>query len=369
MRIAFDHQAFTRQRYGGVTRYYFHLINCLSYNNRNQVGVFAPFHINEYIKTLPTSLLQGKFINRYPFKLKPLFRYFNTYTARPLIARWKPDVIHETYFSPVRTGPIDVPSVVTVYDMTHELYPGEFYSWDRTSVHKKKAVDRAKHIICISESTRNDLVEIFNIPKEKIDVIYLAYEDRSLVDSNQTRYRFNTTDRPFILFVGHRNGYKNFSRFLIAVSTSTEISKQFDVICFGGSPFTHNEEKLIKKLGLIDSIKYVGGGDDVLNELYKSASALIYPSLYEGFGLPLLEAMFHNCPVICSNTSSLPEVADDAAEYFDPVDENSIVGALKNVLLSQDRHNELVHKGKDRLQFFSWEKCAKQTLQIYEKIS
>jgi glycosyltransferase involved in cell wall biosynthesis len=368
MRIAFDHQAFSRQRYGGVTRYFFHLIKSLLEISSNEIKIVTPVHINEYINALPSNIIYGKFLNGYPLKSKRLFQLFNTFAGRFHIGLWQPDVIHETYFSNVRTGFPGVPTVVTVYDMTHELFPEKFFPWDKTSANKKKAVDRAHHVICISESTRNDLLRIFNVPANKVSVIYLAYEKDKQDQPGQTSPPFHDNNRPYILFVGHRSGYKNFNRLLTALAIDREILEQFDAICFGGSKFTYNELSLIKKLGLSKSVRQVSGNDEFLTNLYTSASALVYPSLYEGFGLPLLEAMAHNCPVICSNTSSLPEVVGDAAELFDPTDEDSMLRALKNVLLSRARQNELVDRGRYRSSLFSWKKCAEQTLKVYEKI-
>ena len=149
--------------------------------------------------------------------------------------------------------------------------------------------------------------------------------------------------------------------------TSQKIFKQFEIICFGGGRFTNIEWELFNQLGLKERIKQFSGNDELLGQLYNSASVFVCPSLYEGFGLPLLEAMAHDCPVICSNTSSLPEVVGDAAELFDPFDIDSIGNALEKILFSTERREELINLGTHQLKHFSWKKCAEETLQIYKQ--
>lgn len=368
MRIAYDHQAFCRQAYGGVSRYFYHLIRKLSEAKQHQIHIFSPSYVNKYIRTLPPGIVYGKFQERYPLDATPLFRYLNTFTARPQIRRWHPDILHETYFSPIRTGPKNTPSVVTVYDMIHERFPEQFWAWDRTSSNKKRAIDRAGHVICISESTRQDLLEILDVPPEKVTTIHLAYEKYDTASGNEFSPPASAKNRPFILYVGHRNSYKNFNRLLEAVATSPQIFTRFDCVCFGGCKLTDGEWQLIKKLGLEDHIRQLTGSDQLLGQLYNTASAFVCPSLYEGFGLPPLEAMAHGCPVACSNTSSLPEVVGDAGELFDPLDIDSIRQALEKILFSTERREELIRKGYKRLTHFSWQKCAKQTLQIYKQV-
>ena len=138
---------------------------------------------------------------------------------------------------------------------------------------------------------------------------------------------------------------------------------------FWGGAFTKKEKELFRSLKIPENkIVQISGNDMLLSSLYSSAEAFIFPSLYEGFGLPLLEAMSADCPVICSNASSFPEVAGNAAEYFDPESEESLIDALENLLFDEVRKKSLIKAGLDRVKCFSWEKCATETEAVYTKL-
>ncbi|MEZ0316344.1 MAG: glycosyltransferase family 4 protein, partial [Methylophilaceae bacterium] len=141
------------------------------------------------------------------------------------------------------------------------------------------------------------------------------------------------------------------------------------LICFGGGRFESKELDLIKVLGLSENhVMQAGGSDAQLAEYYRKATAFVYPSLYEGFGIPPLEAMSLNCPVICSNTSSIPEVVGGAAEYFVPDDIASMRCAIESVLQSEQRRNELIRMGAEQCKDFSWPRCASETLAVYQRV-
>jgi glycosyltransferase involved in cell wall biosynthesis len=186
---------------------------------------------------------------------------------------------------------------------------------------------------------------------------------------NYVSYDLIKGDRPYLLYVGVRSGYKNFKLFLKGVSQSSKLLLEFDVISFGGGAFNTAELDYIKSLGFRhDQVGQLSGGDEVLNSLYKGAAAFVYPSLYEGFGLPLLEAMVCMCPIICSNSSSMPEVVGDAAEYFNPMITEDISVAIERVVFSESRSLELVEKGLGRVKKYSWKKCAQETLAVYKNL-
>jgi glycosyltransferase involved in cell wall biosynthesis len=263
-------------------------------------------------------------------------------------------------------GPVGVPTVITVYDMIHEIYPELLAKGDRTSELKRIAVERADHVICISDSTRNDLIRLFNVPEQKTTTVYLA-ADVSPTPRDDAARATAEHPRPYLLYVGMRGGHKNFSGLVDAVAGSPRLRSDFDVVAFGGGDFSDAERSAIDGASLsADRVHHVSGDDAVLNALYANAGAFVYPSLYEGFGLPPLEAMTYNCPVVSSNTSSMPEVIGDAGEYFPPTDIGAMSRAIESVVYSEDRRRDLVAKGRDRLREFSWEKCAAQTLAVYQ---
>jgi glycosyltransferase involved in cell wall biosynthesis len=176
-------------------------------------------------------------------------------------------------------------------------------------------------------------------------------------------------DGPYLLHVGIRSGYKNFQRLLEAYANSPALHEQYRLVCFGGGKFSPAEERQRKTLDLAeDRLVWMGGSDRVLMQLYRHAAAFVYPSLYEGFGIPPLEAMAHDCPVICSTGGSISEVVGNAGEFFDPLDTAAIAQAIENVAGSQERATELRALGRQRITRFTWEQCASGTHTVYSAL-
>jgi glycosyltransferase involved in cell wall biosynthesis len=367
MRIAFDYQAFVWQTYGGISRYFTRLAQGLL-DLEQQVEIFAPLHRNSYLSSLPSGIVNGRYINQYPPKTARLFFAYNNLGSRYKIACWKPDVVHETYYSRVGTAPRHCQAVITVYDMIHELFPNEFSRRDNTTEVKRRAIERADHVICISENTKQDLMRLHGTVESKISVVHLGF-DQFIEQENSLMFDFQG-EKPFLLYVGQRSGYKNFSGLLQAVALSKRLRFDFDIVAFGGGIFSSSENSLISSLGFAENqVRQVGGDDALLANYYKSAMAFVYPSLYEGFGIPPLEAMAHQCPVISSNTSSMPEVIGMAAEFFIPSEFDDMRYAIENVVYNDDRIKDLRKAGVDRLARFSWNQCAKDTLNVYRKLT
>lgn len=365
MRIALDDQIFV-QKHGGISRYFNQLAHGLL-DLDQEVGVFAPFYLNNNLTTLPKKCIHGRHVNRYPPKLSRLFSIYNRYVSRQRIVKWKPDIVHETYYSRLGSAPNNCPTIITVYDMIHELFESDFSRNDETIAIKKIAIDRADHIICISENTKNDLVRLYDIESNKISVVHLGFDQ--FINYDQASKKKIHVDKPFLLYVGSRWGYKNFSGFLRAVASSKRLLSDFDIIAFGISKFNMSELNLIKSLGFAENqVQQVAGNDHLLGQYYHLARAFVYPSLYEGFGIPPLEAMVHQCPVISSNTSSMPEVIGDAAEFFNPSMHEDICHAIENVVYSDSQIELLKKRGTERLNNFSWSKCSLQTLNVYKSL-
>ena len=366
MRIAFDSQAFMMQSYGGVSRYYIRLAKCL-YDMGQQVKIFAALYRNSYIGELPHELYCGQYINHYPAKTTKIISIANNLYSRFEIGKWKPDVAHQTYYSRIRTVPRRCKTVITVYDMIDELFPQYFPTKNTNTIAKRYSINLADHVICISENTKQDLMRLFGIHEKKISVIHLGIE--GFQKEEELENLDSPIRRPFLLYVGQRYGYKNFDGFLKAVSASSNMMEDFDIIAFGGSDFLKEELDLISCLGFYPGqVSHKNGGDPYLSKLYSSATALVYPSFYEGFGIPPLEAMVHECPVICSNTSSIPEVVGIAGEYFDPSNIDDIRIAIEKVVYSETRIGSLKEAGKAQLKNYSWEKSTRQTMNVYQSL-
>lgn len=365
MRIAFDQQVFLLQEYGGISRYVCSLAKELSLIPDSKVKIFAPLHFNRQIGQLSNSdLVWGWRLHSIP-KTSRLVVSLSKSIAHLAIRNFHPNIIHETYFTKVDFLPKGSRRVITVYDMIHEKFASIWPGSEVTTEAKKAAVIRADHVICISESTRRDLLELFDVPERKVSVVHIGYDllvPVAVCDDSLNKLTYT----PYLLYVGSRSGYKNFKGLLRAVAASPFLKSNFSIICFGGGGLTKEEMSLINELNLdVSRIKQIGGGDHILARLYQLAAVFVYASLYEGFGIPPLEAMSLGCPVVCSNTSSIPEVVGDAGEYFDPNITESIGYAIESVVQSPARRSELVEKGYMRCAMFSWGRCASETLSIY----
>jgi glycosyltransferase involved in cell wall biosynthesis len=365
LHISYDHQVFTWQTYGGISRYYYEIANRIAAMG-NEVEVFAPFYVNEYFRNSCQVRPQGVKI---PFlwNIAPqILKIINPSLAYLLLKpRKNIDVLHETYYSLIDWCPKSTKRVLTVYDMIHEKFTNYFSKWNKTQQFKAHAVHRADHVICISENTRRDLISLLNVPEEKTSVVYLGYS----LSNDKFYAKTVMEDKPFILYVGARGGWKNFNGLIRAYGCSRFLKDECDLVCFGGGGFNTRELELMESLNIERSkIKHMSGPDKLLADLYSTAAAFVCPSLYEGFGIPPLEAMSFGCPVVCSNTSSLPEVVGDAAELFDPENETAMRCAIETVVSDPEKCQSLVERGYERIKQFSWEKCAHETFNVYNKI-
>ena len=365
MRIAFDSQAFVLQPYGGISRYFTHLATGLS-DEHQQVCIFANAHRNNYLNELAEDLKNVSFLKSYPRYSWRLFYFYSQMMSRYKIANWKPDLVHETYYSRIGSSPQNCPTVLTIYDMIHEIFNKDLSIFDGTIKAKKCSIDRADKIICISESTRQDLLRIYEVDPAKVCVVHLGFE--LFCTSPSPSKALMDLPNPFILFVGIRSGYKNFLGLLRAASSSKRLLKDFEIVAFGGGKFSSQELQFIHSLGFrAGQVRHIEGGDDKLAALYQATTAFIYPSLYEGFGLPPLEAMSMGCPVVASQVSSMPEVLGDAACFFDPSNPDDIRRSIEQVVYSNAKSAELKELGKNQASLYSWERCAKETLKIYRE--
>jgi len=367
MKILYDHQTFTNQVYGGVSRYFFELMNHLSQNQDVQFEISLKYSNNHYLENanFTNNKTFFKYIN---FKGKTyIMTFINELYSKRLLIKNDFDVFHPTYYNPYFLKYIDKkPFVVTVYDMIHELYPELFSNKDKTTERKKILTRKADIIFAISENTKKDLIEIFDVPENKVKVTYLA---NSLISSNcltidklTGKYDIN---KPYLLYVGSRNSYKNFWMLLDVYSNL--FSENFDLICFGGKAFNKVDLEKIASIKTSHKVIQLNGSDDLLASLYKHAFCFVFPSLYEGFGIPPLEAMSMGCPVIASNASSIPEVVGDAAILFDPHSMDDLISAIES-LYDESKRNNLIKRGFEQEKKFSWDKMAKETLDIYKSI-
>lgn len=364
--VVYDHQIFSLQQFGGISRYFCEIAKRIPAVSPFATRVIAPIHFNEYLSMLAVDKL-GVFR---PIRFRGagrLYRGFNRAVAPLLMRASGPRLVHWTYFTPVKADRRSK-TVVTVYDMIHELFSSEFASDDCTSRNKQRCVEVADHVVCISESTKADLIRLFGVPEEKISVTHLGYSE-AFTPVRGTADDAMASSRPYLLHVGQRRTYKGFANAVRAYASSQSVRDAFDFVAFGGPAFDRDELDLLRSLGLREgSVRRIVGGDAALAAAYRGARAFVYASHYEGFGIPPLEAMACGCPVTCSNTSSIPEVVGTAAELFDPHRVDAIGAALERVCFDEALRSGLVESGLQRSRRFSWDRCAEETASVYRRL-
>ena len=362
MNVVFDYQTFCLQKVGGISRYIVNLNRAL-WDIKVQSIIYAPIHQNLFLDNeLAIRKSKGLYIRNFPRFTSKIFMETNEYFLSHYSGRFKANIIHRTYYNH-SSKRSNIPSVLTVHDLIHEKFPQYFPSNDATSLMKKLAIKNADHIICISRKTKEDLQFYYDVPESKISIVHHGCND--MMCSEASIQDPILPSKNFLLYIGSRGGYKNFDILLYALANSNILKRDFVVVAFGGGPFSNEEISLIRSLKLEAHVLNIQGNDDLLHSLYRRATAMVFTSIYEGFGMPILEAMQAGCPVISSSSSVMPEVAGNAAEYFNPLDYESLIFALSNSVYSSDKYKVMRERGYIQAADFTWEKSAIKTEEVY----
>ena len=363
MRVLYDYEIFLIQKYGGATRYFYEIISRLADKEKLDIILYMGYHINRY--GLENFKDRYKVFYGKKIPLVPKTKLISSKLQKPIFEKFRKkteyDIFHHTYYADYKKKN-NCKDIITVHDFTHEKFPENFTSLDKTIEKKKIAILNADGVICVSNTTKKDLLSLYNISEDKIAVIY---------HGNSLKYEVTEEpifEKPYLLYVGDRRAYKNFGCVLEIFRISDFMKNNFSLLCFGGGGFRENEKALISKYGLEGKVFQTEGSDKELANSYKYASAFIYPSLYEGFGIPLLEAMHYGCPIVASNSSCFPEIAGDAAEYFEPKSSEELAMKIEKVISNTDRRNVLIRNGYEREKMFGWNKCADETFEFYKFI-
>ncbi len=355
MRLLYDHYMFSMQRFGGITRYFSELMTNLPKTYSYSFPI--KFSENYYAKTINPEIKQLSDI--LPFRIRrQIYCYYNDEAVKKALKTGSFDLFHPTYYNGYYLKNIKKPLVITIHDMIHEKFPEKFVSYDKTSIYKRLLAEKASHIIAVSQHTKKDIVELYGIDEKKISVVNHGYKPgitpcKQLFDN-------------YILYVGERKGYKNFHIFIESLIPLLKDNPGIKIVCTG-KPFTPDELTVFDSCGIRKQMVQISASDEELGSLYKYAKAFVYPSMYEGFGLPILEAFSYGCPVCLSNASCFPEVAEEGGCYFDPVDKVSILQAVSKVVFDADYANMLRFAGNKRLERFSIDCMVEQTCHVYEK--
>ncbi len=359
MKIVYYGSIFFQQKYGGISRYYYNLAKSLIEKDVN-FKIVSSLYKNNLLKSLSKNYKKGFYLPRYPDLkvIKHLFRISN----KLYIDKIKPSILHDTYYSE-KINDFKTIKIITVYDLIHEKFPNLYGNVEN----KKKYLQNYDLIICISETTKRDLINFYDISEKKIKVIYLSGDHilsaKSVKDYPKPSYK------PFLLYVGSREKYKDFPTLLKAFGNSKKIKKDFNLICFGGGKFSTVENSYFKKFDIKDNIFQINGDDETLNYLYTNCRLFISTSIYEGFGIPILEAMNCNCPTILSDCDTHKEVAKTNAIYFEKENIDELKNVLEDNAYDDINLNEISLNGKNHSKTFSWDKCALQTLNAYKELN
>jgi len=354
--VLFTGDIFRLQARGGITRYTLELIPRLSREREVLLGL----HVSAEASRLGRWGRAGLRI--------PAVRGAARLAAplnRLLAAAWLRRggvTLHPTYYRDPRSLPSSAPLVVTVHDMTHERFPELLGPNRGPERHKAGLCARAARLLCYSEATRRDLVELLGVSESRIRVTPLAARDWSQSPGEP----LPGVEWPFVLWVGPRHAYKNFERGLRAWAGSGAAAGTH-LVCVGGASLRRSERALLGALGVSSRVHRHEASDGQLRWAYERAECLLYPSLWEGFGLPVVEAMALGCPVVTSSRSSLPEAGGEAADYADPEDLDSLHAALERCLAA-GRGATRAAALRAQAARFSWDACAALHEAVYQEL-
>lgn len=355
MRIAFDEQIFAIQDYGGISRQFAELAKQFTSHAEFDVvleSIHAPV-INRYLLDNPNL---SKVLDVWPARSEwhSLARYFTR--IRP---RLNVDIVHNTFYLPHGlAGYPKARRVVTVHDMIPEQMPKTRRRLDFITL-KKRYVNSAHHVICVSNYTRDDLYRTYGDIQAPVSVVHhgvdpLFIPGAAPIESFPSRY---------IIFVGNRGQYKDADVLMKAFARHS--SADLSLVFVGGGPWTSDESRSLRALGIEDRTFQFSLPDALMPAAYGNALLCVFPSRFEGFGLPALEAMACQTATVLARATSLPEIGGEAARYFNPGDSEDLSNVLRELLQDDNQRSELAQAGVERAKAFTWQASAAMTANVY----
>ncbi|MEI6075621.1 MAG: glycosyltransferase family 1 protein [Verrucomicrobiota bacterium] len=356
MKVFYDFQIFSLQRRGGISRYFSSLWGELQKHKDFSGELFLGINQTEMDAEIKSVIRINGFRLKDPQwpKTWRLTRRLNTWLCQRQLCKSAAQIYHPTQ----NWLPQDLRGktlVITIHDLIYELMPERFAPADPAFLWRPEAIKRAKIILTVSENTKRDLCRIYHVAPSKVFVSPLGCSLTAALKVPKGK----TGEKPFLLYVGDRAGYKNFKLLMDVWRRSALLRGGFQLVCFGGA------EPTLEESSLPGDVRFCRGDDLMLSELYRTATALVYPSLYEGFGFPVLEAFEFGCPVLTTGCGSLREVAGQAAIYFNPHEADSLLSAITTIINDPARRSAVIAEGHRQKKQFSWQRCAAVTRQAY----
>lgn len=384
MKVLYDYQTFTYQRFGGVSKCFCELIKHMPAQIDCEIAIKQSDNVHLWDSGLVPNL-KHEIINernlitkkmykgkgRLYYSLNRLIPFFpsvhniNRDFSLRLVKEQRFDVFHPTFFDTYYLPYLgSKPFVFTVHDMMPELFPEYFDINHEQIINKKILCEKAAAIVAVSNQTKKDLVNILGVPSSKITVIYHGGPERESIKEKRI------IGEPYFLYVGLRNAYKNFKATLEEFALFSKENPDVKLVCTGNS-FVEEELNLIAELNLNDKVETRKVNDNELKNLYAYAVAFIYPSKYEGFGMPILEAYSYGCPVLLNNASCFPEIAGDAAIYFELNENKRTLAEKMKFIFEADTNDrtEIIEHQFLRLSQYSWSTSSRLLADLYFDIS
>lgn len=359
MRVALDEQIFAIQAYGGISRMFAELARQFVIEQRNDVEILplgAPV-ITRYLLD-DADLRRALGVHEARNEWTALARYFTRLRIHP-----HSEIVHNTFYLPHGLAPTrGAKRIVTVHDMIPELMPYTRRRLDLLTL-KRRYVEKADHVICVSEATKKDLLEVYGPIEAPISVVHHGVDARFTAGAQ----RLAGWPERYVLMVGNRSQYKDADVLFRAYSHLAPEQDDLHLVCLGGGPFTEAEMAGLRALGILERCHQFGLPDELMPAAYSNASVFVFPSRFEGFGLPALEAMACGTPTVLADATSLPEVGSGAALYFPAGDDVELATQISRVLNDTQLGLTLRAAGLARAAQFTWQQAANRTESAYEQ--
>lgn len=369
MKIILDPQIFNQQTYGGISRYYAEVFSVLS--EKKNLEIVLPLYKSDNVYVSQTKLLiKNKFWNCFydtlsalKISTRSLRKKKSDRLLNKIFEEKAFDLFIPTYYNPYFLDKIKgKPFVLTVYDMIHELMP-QYFENDPYNVveFKSKLIEKATKIIAVSHNTKKDILRFF--PQIDPNKIVVIYHGSSIKIEPEVKVNLPYS---YILYVGSRANYKNFKFLVTAITPLLKANPKLNLLAAGGGKWDNDEINWIKSLGLEKQIIQKNFKENELGYFFQNAELFVFPSLYEGFGIPVLEAMACGCPIVLTKHGSFPEVAGDAGIYFDSDSEIDLRNKVQMLLDNEQIKAEFVKKGLEQVKKYNWKDAAEQCLKVYQ---